>query len=343
MGTTAMGPHEANMAARSSKQLVSIVAPVYNEEKVLEQFLKRIIQAVRPLEAEYEFEFLLVDDGSCDQSLDVARTLIAAEPRLRVIELRRNYGQTAALQAGLDEAAGHIIISMDADLQHFPEEIPAFLAKIAEGNDIVCGWRHERQEGILRRWPSRVANALIRRASGLQVHDIGTTYRAYRAEVMRDVQLLGENHRFVPVFAKMAGARIDELKIQNIERPEGKSNYGLGRTVNVFLDLFFLHFYTNYFDRPIRIFGKLALLLFSSGSIISGVLFFISFTEGYATVREHSGWFALAMICFITSMQLMLTGILAEVLVRIYYASKANAPYRVRRRWGRSAVTAEIA
>jgi glycosyltransferase involved in cell wall biosynthesis len=296
---------------------------------------------VKPLEAEYEFEFLLVDDGSCDQSLDVARTLISTEPRLRVLELRRNYGQTAALQAGLDEAKGHIIISMDADLQHFPEEIPSFLAKIAEGNDIVCGWRHKRQEGILRRWPSQVANALIRWASGLHVHDIGTTYRAYRAEVIHDVQLLGENHRFVPVFAKMAGAKIDELKIQNIERQEGKSNYGLGRTVNVFLDLFFLHFYMHYFDRPIRIFGKLALLLFSIGSFISGVLLFISFTEGYATVREHSGWFAMAMICLISSMQLILTGILAEVLVRIYYSSKENAPYRVRRRWDCSSVTRE--
>src|SRR5690606_22898492 len=149
---------------------------------------------------------------------------IAKDERLRVVELRRNYGQTAALQAGLDEARGEIIITMDADLQHFPEDIPAVLERIEAGCDVVCGWRKKRREGKIRRWPSAAANWMIRRISGLDIHDIGTTFRAYRREIVEDISLLGENHRFVPVFANIAGARIEELVIENIERPEGKSN-----------------------------------------------------------------------------------------------------------------------
>ncbi len=224
------------------RPLVSIVAPFYNEQQSLNALLERLVTVTATLATRYRFEFVLVDDGSRDQSLAISRRLLANEPRLRIIELRRNYGQTAALQAGLDAADGDIIISMDADLQHFPEEIPLFLEKIEAGSDVVCGWRHERKAGVIRRWPSRVANLLIRHASGLTINDIGTTYRAYRREIIRDVLLLGENHRFVPVFAKVAGARIDEIPIQNIERPR-TSNYRISRTVNVY-------FFVRYFDRP---------------------------------------------------------------------------------------------
>src|SRR5262249_31498478 len=152
------------------------------------------------------------------------------------------------------------------------EDIPKFLERVEAGSDVVCGWRRKRREGIIRRWPSRAANWMIRRISGLDVHDIGTTFRAYRREIVNDFSLLGENHRFVPVFARIAGAHIDEVVIENIERPTGKSNYGLGRVVNVWLDLFFLYFYVRYFDRPIRAFGGLALLLFFAAGTITAVL-----------------------------------------------------------------------
>jgi len=318
---------------RNKNQLISIVAPVYNEESVINELLARIKETVSPLENEYDFEFIFVDDGSRDSTLKVAKLLLSSEPRLRLIELRRNYGQTAALQAALDQAKGDIIISMDADLQHFPEEIPQFLEKIEEGYDVVCGWRYERQEGIIRRWPSRIANMLIRRISRLKIHDIGTTYRAYKAEIIRDVRLLGENHRFVPVFAQMAGAKITEIKIQNIKRPQGKSNYGISRTFDVFLDLFFLYFFTRYFDRPIRIFGKIAIGLTFLGGVIGIVLLAISFTTGVPTVREYSGWFILSLFLFIAGIQMVLIGILAEVLARIYFSSESRTTYKIRQEW----------
>ena len=313
--------------------MISIVAPFYNEEKSLDALLSRLVASTAPLAERYRFEFVLVDDGSRDKSLSIARRLLEAEPRLRVVELRRNYGQTAALQAGIDAAEGEVIISMDADLQHFPEEIPQFLAKIEEGSDVVCGWRHERKEGIIRRWPSRVANMLIRRASGLTIHDIGTTYRAYRREVIRDVLLLGENHRFVPVFAKVAGARIDEIPIQNIDRPHGTSNYGISRTINVFIDIFFLYFFVRYFDRPIRIFGKIALVTFAAAALISVALFGIWLDGGQPVVRERSGWFISALILYLASIQFLIAGLMGEVLARLYFSAHGHSAYRVRKTW----------
>lgn len=314
-------------------KLVSIVAPVYNEERVLPDFVRRIIAAIKPLSDRYTFEIVLVDDGSRDRSLTVARGLCATEPRLSVVELRRNYGQTAALQAGMDCAKGEIIVSMDSDLQHFPEEIPMFLAKLEEGYDVVCGWRHERQEGVMRRWPSRIANFMIRKVSGLAVHDIGTTFRGYRAEIVRDFRLLGEHHRFIPVFASMAGARIAEVPIQNIERPVGKSNYGLGRTFNVLLDLMLLLFFTRYLDRPMRVFGFIALVLWAVGFAIAAALLLIATFTGIPTVRDHSGWFFLSMFLGVSGLQFMLTGIIAEIVVRVYYGSESRTTYKIRNTW----------
>ncbi|MGQ0659176.1 MAG: glycosyltransferase family 2 protein [Chromatiales bacterium] len=312
---------------------MSVVVPFYNESTTLRELMTRLAAATDPLREGYDFEFILVDDGSRDDGLRIARGMIAQEPRLRVIELRHNYGQTAALQAGLDAAKGNIIVSMDADLQHFPEEIPLFLQKIEEGNDVVCGWRHQRQETILRRWPSRMANYMVRRVSGLQIRDIGTTFRAYRREIMQDLRLLGENHRFVPVFAKTVGARIDEVPIRNITRPHGRSNYGLGRTLNVLIDVFFLYFFVRYLDRPIRIFGKVALASFVIAAVITLWLAWIWLDTGRAVVREHSGLFIVAVMLYLAAGQFLLAGILGEMLTRIYFSSHERAPYKIRRIW----------
>jgi glycosyltransferase involved in cell wall biosynthesis len=313
--------------------LVSVVAPFFNERQSLPSLVERLVATSATLEAAYRFEFVLVDDGSHDGGLETALGLAAGEPRLRVLQLRRNYGQTAALQAGLDAAAGDIIVSMDADLQHFPEEIPRFLTKLSEGSDVVCGWRHERQEGWQRRWPSRAANLAIRRITGLQIHDIGTTYRAYRREIVKDMRLLGENHRFVPVFAKIVGARIDEIPIANVERPHGVSNYGLGRTLNVFIDLFFLYFITRYADRPIRVFGKVSLLLCTAGTVIATALLLDWLITGRPVVRERSGWFMLSALCMLTSVQVLLAGLLSELLAAIYFSRTDHRSYQVRREW----------
>jgi len=317
----------------TTKPVVSIIAPVYNEARVLPELLERISATVDKLAARYQFEVIFVDDGSRDDSLKVAKELTHREPRLKVVELRRNYGQTAALQAGLDSAEGSIMITMDADLQHFPEEIPLFLDKIEEDYDLVCGWRKNRQEGLKRRLPSKMANYLLRRISRLSINDIGTTYRAYRREIVRDVRLLGENHRFVPIFASVAGARIAELPIQNIERPVGNANYGLERTFNVFIDMVFLFFFVRYMDRPIRVFGRIAVLCFAVATFISIGLLVVWFRTRIPVVREHSGWFLLAGIMMLAGLQTLMTGVLSEMLARLYYPSSEHAPYKVRRLW----------
>jgi glycosyltransferase involved in cell wall biosynthesis len=318
--------------------LISIVAPAYNESATLEEFIARLSAAAAGFSRD-TFEFIVVDDGSTDATLEMAKRLIASEPRLRVVELRRNFGQTAALQAGLTAARGEIVVSMDSDLQHFPEDLKLFFDKIDEGYDLVCGWRHQRQEGIVRRWPSRAANWLIRVVSGLRVHDVGTTYRAYRADLVQQLQLLGEQHRFVPVLAALIGARVTEVPIQNIERPSGQSNYGLGRTINVLLDIMYLYFARFYFARPLKAFGKIGLLLISTGVVISGSLVLYSFATGTSTIRAHGGWFLLSSLLMLGGLQTFLTGILAEILVRIYYQAGHTQQAYVRREWNRESVS----
>lgn len=311
-------------------QLISVVLPVYNEAATLPELFERLGRVAHGLRAHYTFEFICVDDGSADGTIVVAERIAAADPRLTVVALRRNYGQTAALQAGFERARGAIVISMDADLQHFPEDIPALLAKIEEGYDVVCGWRADRQEGAIRRWPSTAANWLIRRLTGTTIHDIGTTFRAYRGDFASQMQLLGEHHRFIPVLARHLGATLAEVPIQNIERPVGTSNYGLSRTLNVLLDIAFLVFYTKYIDRPIRVFGRLALATLAMSGSILAVLGAISIVYGVPVVRERSGWFLLALVLLVSSIQFLLFGLISEVIVRMYYFPGQAKQYLVK-------------
>jgi len=321
------------------RPLLSIVAPVFNESGTLREFVRRIGAVCDTLNAAYRAEIILVDDGSRDQSLEVAKALIAAEPRLRVVELRRNFGQTAALQAGLSCARGDFIISMDSDLQHFPEDIPRFIELGERGFDLVCGWRKDRRENALRRWPSSMANRLIRGVIGLEIHDFGTTFRLYRADLMSHITLIGEEHRFVPALAHMVGAKITEVPIQNIERPVGVSNYGLGRSFGVALDILFLYFSRFYATRPLRVFGKVAAWLFATGAAIAVVLLAINLITGEPTTRTRSGWFLLSAILGLSSLQVLLTGIVAEVLVRILYRTGGAHSFVIRREWNATAET----
>ncbi len=319
------------MSIDSPRPLVSIVVPLYNEAGTVEELIRRLTIVTATLDARYTFEFVWVDDGSRDETLRIAERLAASEPRLRVISLRRNYGQTAALQIGFEQAAGAIVISMDGDLQHFPEDIPKFLAQIEQGYDVVCGWRHHRREGIERRWPSKVANLIVRRLTGVLVHDIGTTFRAYQGDLVRQLRLLGEHHRFIPVFAKDLGARITEVAIENVERTIGTSNYGLSRTLNVVLDILFLVFYVRYLDRPMRVFGRLALAALAGGGIISVVLAYMTLAYGIPVVRQRTGWFILALVLLVSGIQFLLFGLLSEVIVRLYFYPGQAKPYLVRR------------
>jgi glycosyltransferase involved in cell wall biosynthesis len=316
-----------------SVPLISIVAPVYNERESISKFIERLCGAIEPLHDRYRFELILVNDGSRDDSLAVMRSHLEREPRLRVIDLARNYGQTAALQAGLDAAQGEFIVTLDSDLQHFPEEIPRFVETLEQGFDMVCGWRHARAEGIDRRWPSRAANWLIRRISGLELHDFGTTFRACRSELAKEVRLFGEFHRYVPVLAHLAGGRICEIPIENIDRPAGKSSYGLGRSRGVLLDLLVLLFFARYMDRPMRAFGSLGLLAFLAGGGILSVLVVWAYAFDVPTVREHSGWFLMSIMLLLAAVQITMTGLLAEILVRVHYDIGDRRVYRVRQEW----------
>jgi len=317
----------------ATRALVSVIAPVYDEEAVIEEFVTRLFTVLDGLRDRYDAEIVLVDDGSHDASLAKMKARVAGDPRLRVLELRRNYGQTAALQAGFDAARGEILVTLDSDLQHFPEDIPQFLETLETGYEVVCGWRHQRAEGIARRWPSRAANLLLRGLSGLDIHDFGTTFRAYRAELVKDLRLLGDFHRYIPALARQAGGRITEVPIRNVMRPAGHSSYGLGRTLGVSLDLVLLYFLSRYMDRPLRAFGKLALLAGTAGLIILGVLLAVAWTSGVPTVREHSGWFLISILFLLASIQIVLTGILAEILVRVLFGMGDRRVYAVRREW----------
>jgi len=342
MAVTAEAPtqnHAGPARNAGQRELLSIVSPVYNEEAVIAAFVKRVSFAVESLRHRYDAEIVLVDDGSRDGSLAVMKRLASSNPLLRVVELRRNSGQTAAIQAGIDLARGDVVITMDSDLQHFPEEIPEFVAKIEAGWDVVCGWRRQRQEKALRRWPSRAANRVLRGISGLSIHDIGTTYRAYRREILKDIRLLGESHRFIPIFAHKVGARITEIQIQNIVRPQGKSNYGIGRTMGVLFDMFFLYFYMRYLDRPIRVFGWLSSFCFLAAGLIGCGLAFMWIVYGVPAVRDHSGWFSLAVALLLGGLQILLTGLIMEMVVRLYYPGEKKVQYFVRTVWTGSSMT----
>lgn len=319
------------LSRQAACPLVSIVMPLYNEAGTLTELLSRLGAVTAGLAARYRFEFVLVDDGSVDGTLLVAEQLVAVEPRMRVISLRRNYGQTAALQVGFEHATGDIVVSMDADLQHFPEDIPAFLEQIEAGYDVVCGWRHDRREGVARRWPSRVANWMMRRLTGIAVHDIGTTFRAYRSDVVGQLRLLGEHHRFIPVLARSTGARLTEVKIQNIERPVGQSNYGLSRTFNVLLDILFVVFYVRFLDRPMRVFGRVGLTVIAAAMAITAGLGYLAFVQHVPVVRERSGWFMLALVLYVSGVQFILFGLMSEVVVRMYFYPGQAKPYLVRK------------
>src|SRR6516165_927428 len=247
--------------------MLSIVIPVHNEEHSLLPLYDRLTLVLEELGKPYEI--LFVDDASTDRSFELLANLVETDARLTVVRLRRNFGQTAALSAGFHEAKGEVIIAMDGDLQHAPEDIPALLAKIDEGYDIASGWRKDRVDNaITRKIPSRIANWLMSKASGVDLRDFGTTFKAYRAEVLKDVHLYGELHRFIPALASFYGARVAEVPIQNTPRSTGNSHYGLSRTFRVLFDILTIRFLLKYFTRPMHFFGGLGLAGTVSGSAL---------------------------------------------------------------------------
>src|SRR6478752_1036110 len=251
--------------------MISIVIPIHNEEPAILPLYDRLTTVLEAMNKPYEI--LFVDDASTDRSFELLANLVETDGRLKVIRLRRNFGQTPALAAGFDEAQGEVIISLDGDLQHDPEDIPALLTKIEEGYDIASGWRKQRLDNaITRKIPSRIANWLMAKASGVNLRDFGTTFKAYRAEVLKDINLYGELHRFIPALASFYGARVVEVPIRNSPRASGASHYGLGRTFRVLFDLLTVRFLLKYFTRPMHFFGSFGLMGVGSGGLILGYL-----------------------------------------------------------------------
>jgi glycosyltransferase involved in cell wall biosynthesis len=248
-----------------------------------------------------------------------------------LVRLRRNFGQTAALKAGFDFARGEVIISMDGDLQHDPEEIPRFLEKIEEGYDLVSGWRYARRDHwLMRQVPSRAANWMMAKLSGIDLHDFGTTFKAYRREIIQEIQLYGDLHRFIPALAGSAGARITEVPITNLARKSGRSNYGIGRTLRVFLDLIIVKFLQDYSTRPLQFFGLLGVGGAGLGLLIAGYLAFEKFAHNMSIMTQHGPLMLLAVALFVSGVQFVSMGLLGEIIARTYYESQNKPIYALR-------------
>ena len=278
-----------------------------------------------------QYEILFIDDSSTDKSFELLSNLVQTDPRLKVVRLRRNFGQTAALSAGFHEARGKIVIAMDGDLQHAPEDIPALLAKIDEGYDIASGWRKERIDNpITRKIPSRVANWMMSKASGLDLRDFGTTFKAYRAEVLKDVHLYGELHRFIPALASIYGARVAEVPIQNTPRLAGDSHYGLSRTFRVLFDILTIRFLLKYFTRPMHFFGSLGLFGTTIGGGILAYCAFYKIFWGHDIVLEHGPLMIMGSLLLLTGLMMFSTGLIGELMIRTYFESQGRRIYAVR-------------
>jgi glycosyltransferase involved in cell wall biosynthesis len=310
---------------------ISVFLPVCNEEPNLIPLQGKLDRALRALGR--SAEIIYVDDGSTDDSLEVLKKLASLDPRVRVVALKRNYGQTAAMAAGIDAAKGNVLIPMDADLQNDPADIVRLLDKLDEGYDVVSGWRKNRQDKLItRKIPSMIANKLISWIGGVPLHDYGCSLKAYRREVLKDVRLYGEMHRFIPIYASWVGARVSEIPVTHHPRTMGKSKYGLSRTLKVVFDLMTIKFMASYQTKPIYVFGSFGMLAFV-----------ISFLAGlYAVFLKlfHKADFVqtplpiLTIVMFAVGIQFLLMGLLAEMLVRTYHESQAKSIYAVREKIG---------
>ncbi len=308
---------------------LSLVIPVHNEEESLPLLQKAIYDALYDLA--YPWEVVYVDDGSSDGSLHTLETLAAIDPEhTTVVELRRNFGQTAAIAAGIDHAAGDIIVLMDADLQNDPDDIPMLLEKLQEGYDVVSGWRYDRQDKfITRKLPSRIANGIISRVTGVHLHDYGCTLKAYRREVITGFRLYGEMHRFIPAYAGSVGARIIEMPVRHHARKFGKTKYGLERTLKVVLDLFTVKFLISYSAKPIYLFGGTGLGLMGASGLM--LLFLLVRRFWIGTSVFDSPLFIVGILLLILGFQSLLMGLIAELLVRTYHESQHKPTYTVKR------------
>lgn len=307
---------------------LSVVTPVYNEEQNIPLLYEAVFKALEPLDIAWEL--ILVDDGSRDNSLIEMEKVAVADPlHVRLVELRRNFGQTAAIAAGIDRASGEVVVLTDADLQNDPADIPMMLEKIEEGYDVVSGWRINRQDTFTRRLPSQLANWMISFVTGVHLHDYGCTLKAYRREVITGFRLYGEMHRFIPAFANSVGAKIIELKVHHHARRYGKAKYGLERTLKVVLDLFTVKFLSSYANKPIYLFGGTGIGLIA---ISLAVLIYLFIRRVFFAIAvTTSPLFIVSTMVAIMGFQSILMGLIAELLARTYHESQGKPTYTIRK------------
>ena len=305
---------------------LSVVVPLYNEEESLPYLVEQLTDALRP--SGERFELVLVNDGSSDRTAEVLEQLSHKVPELVAVLLRKNYGQTAAMAAGFDVAQGDVIVSLDGDLQNDPADIPMLLAKLREGYDLVSGWRHQRQDAALqRKLPSRIANRLIGRVTGVKLHDYGCSLKAYRREVLSDMRLYGELHRFLPALAFIEGARITEVKVNHRARQFGSSKYGIDRTFRGLMDLLTEWFMKRFLTRPMYVFGFGGLIAVLGSLLASSYLLVVKLMGGDIGNRPL---LTLAVVLGLAGIQLFCFGLLGELLIRTYHESQGRPIYRIR-------------
>jgi glycosyltransferase involved in cell wall biosynthesis len=312
----------------TAKPSVSIVVPFHNEEDNVTELYARLHSVMEDVGWEYQFVF--VDDGSTDLTFKRLRDLAAIDPRVGVVRLRRNFGQTAALAAGFAYCKCDYVIAMDGDLQHDPAEIPRFLQKLEEGYEVVSGWRKHRADNLLlRKIPSRCANWLMAKLSGVNIHDFGTTFKAYRRDLLSQLPLYGEMHRFIPALASAYGASICEIPIKNPPRKHGVSHYNLSRTFRVMFDLLTIRFLLRYMSRPLHFFGRLGLINMSAGSAVALWLLMEKALYRTSVVEQHALLLVFAAVLVLLGLQLVALGLLGELGVWQYFNPAARKPYAV--------------
>ena len=314
---------------------LSVVVPLYNEEESLPHLVEQLLAALRP--SGERFELVLVNDGSSDRTAEVLERLSRDIPELVGVLLRKNYGQTAAMAAGFDVAQGEVIVSLDGDLQNDPADIPMLLAKLREGYDLVSGWRHQRQDAALqRKLPSKIANRLIGRVTGVRLHDYGCSLKAYKRDVLSDMRLYGELHRFLPALAFIEGARITEVKVNHRARQFGSSKYGIDRTFRVLMDLLTVWFMKRFLTRPMYVFGFGGLIAILLSLMASSYLLAVKLMGGDIANRPL---LTLAVVLGLAGIQLFCFGLLGELQIRTYHESQDRPIYRIREtlRGGRDA------
>lgn len=309
------------------KEMISVLIPVFNEEENVSPLCEKLTSVLNRIGKDYEVIF--IDDGSSDETLSSLRPICKKDPRIKFISFSRNFGQTSALTAGIDFSKGKIIIPMDGDLQNDPEDIPALLQKIEDGYDVVSGWRKDRKDPFLkRRLPSIIANRIISFIGGVRLHDYGCTLKAYRKDILKNIRLYGEMHRFIPIYANWVGARVSEVPVRHFPRKFGSSKYGVNRVFKVVLDLMVIKFLLSYSQKPIYVFGGMGFLMLLGGILSGGYAVYLKLFRGVSFILTPMP--VLSIFLIVLGFLSILMGFLAEVLIRTYYESQGKPTYQIK-------------